>query len=46
MPNWRDEYLSNIEKAQNENNVDRDLIAACQCDLCIIPRHKETLPQN
>ncbi|OIW33775.1 autophagy protein 16 [Coniochaeta ligniaria NRRL 30616] len=28
MPNWRDEYLSNIEKAQSENHVDRDLIAA------------------
>ncbi|KAB5570106.1 autophagy-related protein 16 [Coniochaeta sp. 2T2.1] len=28
MPNWRDEYLSNIEKAQTEQNVDRELIAA------------------
>ncbi|KAH8910002.1 autophagy protein 16 [Coniochaeta sp. PMI_546] len=28
MPNWRDEYLSNIEKVQSENAVDRDLIAA------------------
>lgn len=30
MPNWRDEYLSNITKAQSEHHVDRDLIAACQ----------------
>jgi hypothetical protein len=29
MPNWREEYMSNIEKAQSENTVDRDLIAAC-----------------
>ncbi|KAB5558625.1 autophagy-related protein 16 [Coniochaeta sp. 2T2.1] len=28
MPNWRDEYLSNIEKAQSEQHVDRELIAA------------------
>ncbi|KAJ9142041.1 Autophagy protein 16 [Coniochaeta hoffmannii] len=28
MPNWRDEYLGNIEKAQSESHVDRDLIAA------------------
>lgn len=37
MPNWRDEYLSNIEKAQSENAVDRDLIAACQCDSAMYP---------
>ncbi|KAK8115191.1 Autophagy 16 [Apiospora kogelbergensis] len=29
MPNWRDEYLVNLQEAERNNPVNRDLVAAC-----------------
>ena len=30
MPDWRDEYLVNIQEAERNNPVNRDLVAACE----------------
>lgn len=29
MPDWRDEYLENIKKAHEKQNLDHQLIEAC-----------------
>lgn len=29
MPGWRDEYLANLQEAERNNPVNRDLVEAC-----------------